>query len=100
MDLWAELNLVGNVSYSEYLAMTDEEAVACHRALHKAVSKRGSPNNTAKAQADFEQQVARYSEGLKSGGNGFSPNLVAGPGADRFGGASLQDMFPDMSFGN
>lgn len=41
MDLriWAHLNLVGNVSYSDYLNMSPTEAEACLEALNSAIEE-------------------------------------------------------------
>lgn len=39
LDLWAQLNLIGHVSYQDYLAMTPEEAMACLYALNSAIDK-------------------------------------------------------------
>lgn len=50
LKLWAELNMVGNVSYGDYLKMTPEEANACYAALQQVV-------NEAKTKRDREAQL-------------------------------------------
>ena len=44
LEVWAQLNLIGHVSYSEYLAMTPEEAMACLHALNRVIEKAKQPN--------------------------------------------------------
>lgn len=39
LKLWAELNMVANVSYGDYLKMTPEEANACYAALQSVVNE-------------------------------------------------------------
>jgi hypothetical protein len=39
LKLWAELNMVGHVTYSEYLKMTPEEANACYAALQGVINE-------------------------------------------------------------
>jgi hypothetical protein len=37
LALWAQLNLIGHVSYADYLDMTPDEAHACYKALERAI---------------------------------------------------------------
>lgn len=39
LHLWAQLNLIGHVSYESYLAMDPAEAMACYKALEYALSQ-------------------------------------------------------------
>lgn len=57
LELWAQLNLLGHVSYSEYLAMTPDEAQGLYRALAAAVQKAKSEQQ---ALAGFEAHAKRY----------------------------------------
>mgnify|MGYP006267041183 CR=1 FL=1 len=50
LALWAQLNMVGHVSYSEYMNMTHEEAMACYEALKKVIDD---------VKAENEQQAVR-----------------------------------------
>lgn len=56
LNLWAQLNLIGHVSYQEYLDMTREEAVACFNALNSAIERAKSNQfSTASAEAHFSR---------------------------------------------
>lgn len=57
LQLWAELNLIGKVSYQEYLDMTREEAVACYQALRQSI-ERASASKTA--MDDWNSHLQRY----------------------------------------
>ena len=48
LHLWAQLNLIGHVSYADYLDMSPEEALACYKALEHAITQKSQ----AKAQPD------------------------------------------------
>lgn len=39
LELWAQLNLIGHVSYADYLLMTQDEAIACLKALNTVIDK-------------------------------------------------------------
>ncbi len=69
LKLWAQLNLIGKVSYEEYLRMEPEEARACYLALKQAVdSAQAVPN----AQASFEQHYQNVQQKLGGSGRGQS----------------------------
>lgn len=56
LQLWAQLNLIGKVSYQEYLDMTPEEARACFNALNTAVERaKSSQFSTASAEEHFRR---------------------------------------------
>lgn len=61
LKLWAELNMVGNVSYGDFLKMTPEEARACHEALHSVV-------NEAKTKRERESQLDQIANQYRMGG--------------------------------
>lgn len=39
LELWAQLNLIGHVSYQDYLLMSQDEAIACLKALNSVIDK-------------------------------------------------------------
>ena len=59
LSLWAQLNLYGHVSYSEYLAMSPEEAMACFKALEAEIQRvRGSQG--PQVSPEFEALCKRH----------------------------------------
>lgn len=69
LKLWAQLNLIGKVSYEEYLRMEPAEAQACYLALKQAVDQAKSVPD---AQAAFEQHYQGVQAKLGGLGRGQS----------------------------
>lgn len=59
LDLWAQLNLYGHVSWTEYQNMTDDEAKALFLALKKVVD-RTIANKDDGATERFDELAKRY----------------------------------------
>jgi hypothetical protein len=57
LDLWAQLNLLGHVSYSDYLNMDHEEARACYLALKRAID---AAKHEQSSRAAFESHASNY----------------------------------------
>lgn len=59
LDLWAELNLIGNVQPSEFDAMSDDEALArleaLKRVIERAQQQKKAESEFAAIEANFEQ---------------------------------------------
>lgn len=61
LDLWAQLNLIGHVSYQDYLEMTHEEAVAALEALQRAIEQVASQKKSqVEAQNGFDALCDKY----------------------------------------
>ena len=61
LKLWAQLNLVGNVTWQDYLSMTPVEAEACLQALNDVLSESKSKGAT---QQSFDSLVDHYRKGM------------------------------------
>lgn len=57
LELWAQINLVGHVGWSDYLSMTPDEALACLRALERVVDQ---GQRKHQKQAEFDKLVDSY----------------------------------------
>ena len=57
LTVWANLNLVGNVGWQDYLSMTPDEANACLKALNDTINE---SKKQAQRVTDFERHVERY----------------------------------------
>lgn len=57
LDLWAQLNLVGHVSYGDYCNMTRDEAIACLEALNRVIDE---AKQKAERQRSFDDLVNKY----------------------------------------
>ena len=62
LRLWAQLNIFGHVSYSEYLQMEPEEAQACFMVLKEVIESReggdSAMNNAMEHFAKYEKRLA------------------------------------------
>lgn len=59
LDLWAQLNLYGHVSWTEYQNMTDDEAKALFLALKKVVERTQASKDDGAMQR-FDELVKRH----------------------------------------
>lgn len=64
LELWAQLNLIGHVSYQDYLLMDQDEAVACLQALNSVIEKakkaRENEDRARQSKAALDAIEAKY----------------------------------------